>query len=148
MNYVSYLYKRTRGIPTVAWWQVSCNKRNSAAFRYPLLNLDNVVCFGKIQITTQLLHRLLEDGIDVSYFSYNGRYLGHTCSETSKNIFLRFSQYEYYQNLDKRLAFARVIVENKIYNQIAVIKKYRFDKDAYDPKSCLYIPYKRYVYVA
>lgn len=27
-----------------------------------------------------------------------------------------------------------MIVENKIYNQIAVIKKYRFDKDAYDPK--------------
>lgn len=109
-------------------------KGTQQLLEYPLLNLDNVVCFGKIQITTQLLHRLLEDGIDVSYFSYNGRYLGHTCSETSKNIFLRFSQYEYYQNLEKRLAFARVIVENKIYNQIAVIKKYRFDKDAYDPK--------------
>lgn len=98
------------------------------------MNLDNVVCFGNVQVTTQLVQRLLDDGIDISYFTYGGKYLGHTCSETSKNVFLRFSQYEYYQNLDKRLGLARTIVENKIYNQVAVIKKYRWDKDEYNPK--------------
>lgn len=109
-------------------------KGSQQLLEYPLLNLDNVVCFGKVQVTTQLLHRLLDDGIDVSYFTYGGKYLGHTCSETSKNVFLRFSQYECYQNLEKRLEFARTIVENKIYNQIAVIKKHRWEKGEYDPK--------------
>lgn len=91
-------------------------KGTQQLLEYPLLNLDNVVCFGKIQITTQLLHRLLEDGIDVSYFSYNGRYLGHTCSETSKNIFLRFSQYEYYQKQDilKKLEVSMLSIRQKL----------------------------------
>lgn len=109
-------------------------KGNQELLEYPLINLDNVICFGNVQVTTQLLHRLIDSGIDISYFTYYGKYLGHTCSETSKNIFLRFSQYEYYQDVEKRLELARRIVENKIYNQIAVIKKFRWDTKKYNPK--------------
>lgn len=47
---------------------------------------------------------------------------------------MRFSQYEYYQDVEKRLELARRIVENKIYNQIAVIKKFRWDNKKYNPK--------------
>ncbi len=114
--------------------RMAVTKGNQQLLEYPLLNLDNVVCFGNIQVTTQLLQRLLDDGIDISYFTYGGKYLGHTCSETSKNVFLRFSQYEYYQNLEKRLELAKIIVENKIYNQIAVIKKFRWNNEQYNPK--------------
>lgn len=40
-------------------------------------------------MTTQALRFLMEKGIDVSYMSYSGRYIGHTAAESSKNIFLR-----------------------------------------------------------
>lgn len=110
------------------------SKGRQELLEYPLINLDNVVCFGNVQVTTQLLHSLLENGIDVSYFSCGGKFLGHTCSESSKNVFLRFSQYEYYQNPEKRLNLAKRIVENKIYNQIAVIKKHRWENDENNPK--------------
>lgn len=78
-------------------------KGTQQLLEYPLLNLDNVVCFGKIQITTQITSSFIRRMNSVSYFSYNGRYLGHTCSETSKNIFLRFHNMNIIRILKKGL---------------------------------------------
>ena len=89
-----------------------------------LLHLDGVAVFGNVQVSTQALEMLLSAGIDVSYFSYSGKFLGRMHAEESKNIFLRLAQYDLYQNKEKRLALARTIVSNKISNQISVIRTY------------------------
>lgn len=52
------------------------------------------------------------------YFTYAGKYIGNTVAEKSKDIFLRFAQYEAYMDENKWLEMARAIVENKIHNQI------------------------------
>ena len=101
----------------------------------PILNIENIALIGNVQITTQALHMLMERGIDVSYFSYGGKYLGHTASDASKNIFLRFEQYRYYQDLERRLSMARVIVNNKILNQIALIREHRWNHSEYNWKA-------------
>lgn len=58
-------------------------------------------------MTTPLFHYLMEKGVDVTYFSYGGKYLGHTYAETSRNVFLRLAQYDHYQDTEKRLAMVR-----------------------------------------
>ena len=95
----------------------------------PVFKLDGISIFGNVQITTQALHMLLEQGVDVSYFSRGGIYLGHTKAETSGNIFLRLEQYREFSNESRKLEFARTIVANKIENQLSLIKEHRWTAD-------------------
>ena len=48
---------------------------------------------------------------------------------------MRLSQYEYYLDVKRRTAIARKITENKIENQIAVIRHYRWTGNSYDWKA-------------
>lgn len=107
-------------------------KNGKTLFEIPALQAENLSLIGNVQITAQALHMLMGRGVDVSHFSYGGKYLGHTAAESSKNIFLRFAQYQYYLNEDARLKMARTIVDNKIKNQIFMIKNHRWTDTDYD----------------
>ena len=96
----------------------------------PVENIDNIAIIGNVQVSTQALHMLMEKGVDLSY----GKYIGHTMADSSKNVFLRFAQHELYQDIPKRMDMARTIVENKIQNQVSLIRHYRWT-DGYDWKA-------------
>ena len=53
----------------------------------PVIGIDALALFGNVQISSQAITFLLERGIDISFFSYNGKYLGHVSSDTSKKYF-------------------------------------------------------------
>lgn len=94
----------------------------------PVMSVETIALFGNVQMTTQLLHFLMEQGVDVSYFSVGGKYIGQAAAETSKNIFVRFAQYERYLDMESRLAMARIIVRNKGENQLAMLEQFRWDR--------------------
>ncbi len=98
----------------------------------PVREITNLSVLGNVQISTQALQLLIWEGIDVSYFTYSGKYIGQVVSGTSKNVFLRMAQYEMYRDNANRLQIARRIVENKIRNQIAVIKGFNWNGIDYD----------------
>ena len=97
----------------------------------PVANLTNMAVIGSVQVTAQALQMLMTRGVDVNYFSRSGKYLGCTAAEASKNIFLRLAQYEVWNDLERRLAVARRIVDNKIRNQMTMIQRFHFDRDTY-----------------
>ena len=107
-------------------------KNGKTLLEMPVLQAENISLIGNVQITAQALHMLIGHGVDISHFSYGGKYLGHTAAESSKNIFLRFAQYQYYLNESERLKMARAIVDNKIKNQIFMIKNHRWTGSNYD----------------
>lgn len=109
-------------------------KGSKTLMERPAYGIDNIAIFGNVQISSQALAMLLEKGIDISYFSYSGKYLGHTASDTSKNIFLRMQQYDCYEDIERRNDIARAIVANKIENQISVISGWKW-KDDFDWKA-------------
>ena len=109
-------------------------KEETVLLEVPLLNIDNVAVFGKVQVTTQALHAFLERGISVSYFTYYGKYLGHIEGEQSKNIFLRLKQYELYEDKTECLEVAKKIVSGKIDNQIGVLQGHRWNVETYNCK--------------
>lgn len=113
---------------------LSVTKNGKKLLDVPMIHVENVSMIGNVQITMQALHSLMERGVDVSYFSYSGKYLGHTAADASKNIFLRFEQYAFYLDTQKRLEMAKIIVDNKIQNQIALIKHHRWTGCEYDWK--------------
>lgn len=105
--------------------RIAVSKNSQYFMEFPVSNIEGIALMGNVQITAQALQFLLKQGIDISHYTYSGQYLGQTASESSKNIFLRFSQYELYNNEIKRLDFAKRIVSNKIENQIGIISRYR-----------------------
>lgn len=102
---------------------------NKTLAEIPFDNIESIAVIGYIQITSQALYQLMQKGIEVNYFSFSGKYLGSTASETSKNIFLRLAQYDLYQNQARRLEIAKNIVANKIENQIFIIRNYRWEQE-------------------
>lgn len=113
--------------------RIEITKKEQKLLSFPVANIDGISIIGNVQISTQALIYLLENGIDVSLFSYSGRFIGQAMSDSSKNIFLRFAQYDLYQNISERLKIAKIFVRNKIENQIRMIEKYRYKKD-FSPK--------------
>lgn len=114
--------------------RIAITKNSKILLEIPLIHVDNIAIIGNVQVTTQVLTLLMDRGIDISFFSFSGKYLGHASADMSKNIFLRFSQYELYHDKDRRLQFAKTIVRNKINNQIAMIQNCRWE-NGYDWKS-------------
>lgn len=115
--------------------RIVVEKNGKTLVDVPIVNITNMSVFGNVQVTTQVLHMMMEEGIDVSFFTYSGKYVGQIAADNSKNIFLRFAQYECYQNMDRRLEISRQIVRNKVGNQIALIKSYDWTESDYDYKA-------------
>lgn len=114
--------------------RIIVTKNGNRLMDIAVMHIDNLSVIGNVQITAQALHMLMERGIDVSYFSYSGKFLGHTAAESSKNIFLRFEQYNCYLNMEKRMEMAKIIVNNKILNQIELLKSHRWHVEDNDWK--------------
>lgn len=115
--------------------KIAVTKGEHTLMEVPLFLLENISVFGNVQISTQAMSRLLQSGIHITFFTRSGKYIGQTCSGEGKNIFLRLSQYEYYLDIGRRTAMARRITENKINNQIAAIRHYKWIENNYNWKA-------------
>jgi len=91
----------------------------------PLLQIDRLLLFGNIQLTTQAINLLLKEGVDVSFLTLSGKLRGRLIATESKNIILRLAQYERYLDDEFQLNQARAIVSGKISNGRALILRYR-----------------------
>lgn len=107
--------------------RIAVSKNAQPLMEFPVSNINGIALMGNVQVTAQALHFLMQQGIDISHYTYGGQYLGQTAAESSKNIFLRLSQYELYNNETRRLEMAAAIVANKISNQLCVISRHRWE---------------------
>lgn len=96
-------------------------KQRQNVLEIPIFQVDSLAVMGNVTVTTQAMSLLMERGIDINYFSYSGKFIGTMSSDSGKNIFLRLAQYELYQDVERRLALARIIVANKADNQLKMI---------------------------
>jgi len=81
-----------------------------------LFETSQVSLFGNVQVTTQALHGMLDDGIPVAFFSTGGWFRGIAHGMWHKNVELRRSQYAAAMDPARSLAFARDFVVAKIEN--------------------------------
>jgi len=91
----------------------------------PEFQIERVVVFGNVHITTPALQFFLDNGIDVAFLTLRGKYRGRLISRFSKNIFLRLEAFKLHQDKDYCLRFARNIVKGKLER----IKENVKDKD-------------------
>jgi CRISPR-associated protein Cas1 len=89
--------------------------------RVPLHHLGAVVCFGAVNITVPLMHRLADDGIALVLLDAGGRFKARLEGATTGNVLLRRAQHETSSNPAFALRLARRIVAGKLRNQRHVV---------------------------
>lgn len=91
------------------------------ALQVPLHHLGAVVCFGNVLVSPGAIERCLEEGRNISFFSYSGNFLGRLAGPTSGNILLRLAQYQAYNDRARCIEIARSIVAGKLQNARQVL---------------------------
>lgn len=103
------------------------SKDSAVILELPVFKVERIFIFGNIQLTTQAMNFLLENNIDVSFFTMGGKCHGRLTAMESKNIFLRLAQYERYLDKEFQINLAKTIVTIKLENEIELI--YSFAKN-------------------
>lgn len=90
----------------------------------PLIRLEAVLLFGPVQITTQAMEALLEEGIEVAFLTLSGKLRGRLHSISAKNVFVRLAQYERALDDEFVLQTAKIIVRAKLSHAEKLLVRY------------------------
>ncbi len=89
--------------------------------RLPLTRLQAIVVFGRVTVTTALIHRCAEDGRSVVWLTNHGRFRARLTGRTLGNVLLRRAQHETLDNAERTLALAGRYVAGKVQNARALL---------------------------
>lgn len=101
--------------------------------RLPLHTLESIVYFGYKGVSPALICKCAQDGIDLCFFSYNGRFRARVCSETRGNVLLRKQQYAIADNPALSLVYAKNFIIGKFFNSRKIIERHVRD---YNESEC------------
>lgn len=82
-----------------------------------------IYCYGAIQLTAQAVETCLDLGIDVSYFSPAGRFIGLLRGLPASGVDARRGQYRLFELPGVRLQLAREVIRAKIHNQRVMLMR-------------------------
>ncbi len=91
--------------------------------RVPLHHLCAVVCFGHINLSAPLMHRLADESIALVLLDSNGRFKARLEGAVSGNVLLRQAQFQRVANPAFTLDMARACVAGKIKNTRQVLQR-------------------------
>lgn len=91
--------------------------------RVPLHHLTAVVCFGHINLSAPLMHRLADEGIALVLLNDTGRFKARLEGAVSGNVLLRQAQFQRSANSVFALDMARACVAGKIKNTRQVLQR-------------------------
>lgn len=60
--------------------------------RFPLVNLENIVCFSYLGCSPALMGKCCEDGVGICFVSPEGRFLARVQGRSRGNVLLRTAQ--------------------------------------------------------
>ena len=72
---------------------VVVNQKGTEAARFPLHTLEGILTFAYAGASPALMGACAERGIDLAFFTPNGRFLARTVGEERGNVLLRQQQY-------------------------------------------------------
>lgn len=90
--------------------------------RVPVVSVDALVCFGRVQISTYAVHRCSEVGVPISWITRGGRFRAAARYPTSGNVLLRVEQHAVARDDTRARAVATPIVAAKILNSRTVLQ--------------------------
>ena len=100
---------------------VSCDKQERA--RFALHTLEGIVCFTYAGASPSLMGACARRGIDLCFFSPQGRFLARTVGEERGNVLLRQTQYRVADDPGQSCRYARGFILGKVYNARWVLER-------------------------
>lgn len=88
-------------------------KRN---VRVPLIKVTQVVVYGDVTVTSPAMAALLEQGVDICFCSYYGRFQGRLAPPLGKNSLIRLEQHRAHNDPERAFTLARAFVQGKLAN--------------------------------
>ena len=96
----------------------------------PVHSIGHIFCFGNVLVSPFLMGFCGENGVNLAFFTENGRYLGRLQGRQSGNILLRRAQYR--QSENHPVPVARNIIAAKIQASKRVLQRYIRNRDDED----------------
>lgn len=93
----------------------------------PMLKLECAFLYGNIQLSTQCMRALIEEGIRVSFFTRQGTFKGSLVPPAADMASLRIRQYQRTLDPEFCLRFARAVIRGKILSQRSIAAAYARD---------------------
>ncbi len=87
-----------------------------ASLSVPIRDVDRLLVFGNIHLTTSAISSCLESHVPVMFLTQTGRYKGHLWSAEQTRFTSEIAQFSQYQNAEFQLEMARSIVRGKLLN--------------------------------
>lgn len=91
--------------------------------RFPIHNLDNIVCFGQVSASAPLMGLCAERGVGLAFFTEYGRFLARVQGPVSGNVLLRREQYRRTDRDETAAAIAATLVATKIANSRTILQR-------------------------
>jgi CRISPR-associated protein Cas1 len=91
----------------------------------PCADIEQVMLFGNVQVTTQALQEMLQHGIEFAIFSFSGQLLGKLTPPETKNIQLRIAQFEMYHQTGFCLELSKTIIRSKISSMLQLLRTHQ-----------------------
>ena len=96
-------------------------KTDDAVRTIPLHTLESIVCFSYKGASPALMGKCAREGIALSFFDPNGRFLTSVGSLQSGNVLLRREQYRIADSEERSLPVAKSFLAGKLYNSKYVL---------------------------
>lgn len=97
---------------------------NNIIARYPLHNLEGIVCFSNLGISPALMEKCVSQNISICFLTPTGRFRARVIGETRGNVLLRKKQYRIADNEMESLKISRNFILGKVYNEKWQIERY------------------------
>jgi len=92
-----------------------------------LKDVHTLVLFGSVQVTTQAMLALLEEGCDIAMMTGRGHFRGRVVAASGKNSILRVKQYEHFADAERALRLSKAYVQAKIENSKSLLQAYHYN---------------------
>lgn len=102
-------------------------KEGTELMEIPWRETETVLVFGNVQVASQALRAMLDQGIELAILSRNGQLRGQVTPVSPRNFSLRMRQYEAARDERLCLSLAREVVAAKIESSAAVLRRYRMN---------------------
>lgn len=97
--------------------------------RIPRLHVGGVVCFGRVGMSPDAMGACMEEGIDVTFVSESGRFLGRVVGTGAGSVVLRRTQHRAADDPSQCAELARSFITGKVANTRTFVQRAMRDGD-------------------
>lgn len=102
---------------------VVVNQERKEIARFPLHTLESILCFTYAGASPALMGACAERGVDLAFFTPNGRFLARAVGEERGNVLLRQQQYRVADDPTLSCRYGKGFILGKVYNARWVLER-------------------------